>query len=191
MKTIVKLTLALIIVFVSSCTNNEMTDNLNVDVKKYDNLLATDYANASKYVSPARFQNTIGENYKTSSTGFLENDKMFHHHDSLFSQHFYEFAIDMMKNKGFINGMSGMMNYNGGIMNGYTMGSNEDMNHMIEYMESTHADIKTHQHPNYSNHDSLMYVQMRNRHMMSYHTLGIENTYNKMQQLRKDHQNKH
>lgn len=178
---------AVLILGVTACQNEDSADSMGVDVQKYENLLAKDYANAQQNAYSAKIQNTTSENNKTTLTSSLLKNSLFHQHDSLFSKHFYDFAAEMMQHKGMINGVSGMMGTNGGMMGGFNMGSTEDMNQMIQYMDSLHNATKSMLLPNYSKHDSLMYIQMKNRHMMISPTLGIENTYIKMQQLRKSY----
>lgn len=97
---------------------------------------------------------------------------MFNRNDSLFSQHFCEFCIDMMQNNGMMstsNGMmatnSGMMGGNGGMMNRDHMGDTVDMNKMMRYMDRLHISTGTEMNPDYMKTDSLMYNQMSNCNM--------------------------
>lgn len=180
---------AIIVVLFSACQVNDSMDNtLGVDVQKYENLLTQDYTNASQYNLGSKTQQSIQENNRTSVINPLYNHLMFRKHDSLFSRHFYEFSMNMMENKGMMNGSSGMMGNTGGLMSGgYMMGSSEDMKYMIKYMDSLHFSTQKMLVPNFIKHDSLMFSQMNIRKMMTTQTIGIQNVYEKMQQLRKNH----
>ncbi|MDP2088788.1 MAG: hypothetical protein Q8J84_05250 [Flavobacteriaceae bacterium] len=180
---------AIIVVLFAACqVNDSMNDTLGVDVQKYENLLTQDFTNANQYNLVSKTQQSIQENNRTSVVDPSYNHLMFRKHDSLFSVHFYNFSIEMMENKGIINGSSGMMGNTGGMMNsGYMMGSSDDMKYMIKYMDSLHFSTQTMLDPNYIKHDSLMFSQMKIRKMMNSQTIGIQNVYEKMQQLRKNH----
>ncbi|MDO9260497.1 MAG: hypothetical protein Q7U08_00960 [Flavobacteriaceae bacterium] len=180
---------AIIFVLFAACqVNDSMDDTLGVDVQKYENLLTQDFTNASQFNLGYKTQQSIQESNKTSVINPLYNHLMFRKHDSLFSRHFYEFSMDMMKNQGMMNGSSGMMGNTGGMMNsGYMMGSSDDMKYMIKYMDSLHFSTQKMLVPNFIKHDSLMFSQMKIRKMMISQTIGIQNVYEKMQQLRKNH----
>ena len=180
---------AIIVVLFAACqVNDSMDDTLGVDIQKYENLLTQDFTNASQYNLGSKTQQSIQENNRISVVNPLYNHLMFRKHDSLFSVHFYDFSIEMMENKGMMNGSNGMMGNTGGLMSGgYMMGSSEDMKYMIKYMDSLHFSTKRMLEPNYIKHDSLMFSQMKIRKMMTSQTIGIQSVYEKMQQLRKNH----
>lgn len=181
--------LAISILLFAACQENDsMDDTLGVDVQKYENLLTQDFTNASQYNLGSKMQQSIQENNRTSVINPLYNHLMFRKHDSLFSRHFYEFSMNMMENKGMMNGSNGMMGNTGGLMSGgYMMGSTDDMKYMIKYMDSLHFSTQKMLVPNFIKHDSLMFSQMKIRKMMISQTIGIQNVYEKMQQLRKNH----
>jgi hypothetical protein len=185
-----KNTLVLIItattLIIVACNKDDMMRNdLGVDVKKYETAINVDYINA--------LQN---HNALTSNPAYYK--MMFNTDDSLFSEHFYGFCIDMMKNSGMMSttgGMMGnhssMMGGDGGMMNGRTMGSQADMNKMMDYMDSIHVSTETIMNPDYMNTDSMMYNQMSMCKMMTSQADGIKTIFSDMQTLRKSHRTIH
>jgi len=172
-------------IFFMGCNENDGTNgSLNLDIQKYESELSVDYTNAQKY-------------HNDFTADSLYNGMMFHQCDSLFSDHFYDFCIDMMQNSGMMsdgNGMmggkGGMMGGSGGMMGGNPMGSLADKNNMLDYMDSVH--VVTHgMNPDFLANDSLMYRQMTLCQMMVTQTDGIETLYDNMQLLREAHKKMH
>jgi hypothetical protein len=190
--TMVSIAIAATIV-TSACQKNDMLNNTSgVNTKNYENKLSIDYSNAllnHNALSTTSAASTIDNSYYIM---------MFNRNDSLFSQHFYEFCMDMMQNSGVMstsNGMMGnnrgMMGGNGSKMHGGPMGGIGDMNKMMRYMDSLHLSTGALMNPDYMKTDSLMYNQMNNCNMMSPETDSIVNVYGNMQMLRKNHKTFH
>jgi len=154
--TLISIAIAIIIMIVA-CQKNEMMNNtFGVDTKDYENKLSIDYSNAllnHNALSTTSAASTIDNSYYKM---------MFNRNDSLFSQHFYEFCVDMMQNSG-----------------------------MMRYMDSLHLSTGALMNPDYMKTDSLMYNQMTNCNMMSPETDSIVNVYGNMQMLRKNHKTFH
>lgn len=191
--TMISIAIASIIIIVACQKNDIMNNNLGIDTKNYENKLSSDYSNAllyhNSYITGTGDASTMDNSYYKM---------MFNRNDSLFSQHFYEFCLDMMHNRGMMstsNGMmgnhNGMMGGNGGTMNRYHMGDTVAMNNMISYMDSLHLSTGTMMNPDYMKTDSLMYNQMTNCNMMSTETDSIVYIYGNMQILRKNHKTFH
>ncbi len=188
----------------AACNKNDMTDDVfGVDAQKYEGLLSTDYSNALYLHNSLSNITTIAGGHAshhggTGSTASVDTSyymMMFSKNDSLFSEHYFNFCMDMVQKSGMMsasNGMmgnnSGMMGTNGGMMNGNTMGSTADMTAMMNYMESVHDSTSTSMNPDYMKTDSLMHNQMVQCKMMTAETDSIEFYFGKMQMLRKSHQ---
>jgi hypothetical protein len=196
MKNILISMVLVVIMLVTACQKNEsINSNFNVDTKSYETKLSNDYTNALQY------HNSL--NVADADTAYFY--KMFNTCDSLFSEHFYEFCIDMMQNSGMMstsngmmgnnssmmNGTGGMMGGSGGMMNGNTMGSMADMNKMMNFMDSLHHSSKTMMNPDYMNTDSLMHNQMIQCNMMTSETDSIDILYGDMHTVRMNHQKMH
>jgi hypothetical protein len=189
MKTIVNSILVTIIVIVSACTKDKMMVG-DVNVGKYESYLDADYSGALLY------HNTLSVNAVPSDS--IYNKTMYHRNDSLFSEHFYEFCIDMMQNSGMMgtsNNMmgnhGGMMGPSGSMMNGTNMGGSADTQDMMHFMDSLHLSSSQNQHTDYMKLDSLMYYQMTMCKMMVSTTSAITNSFDKMQALRKVHRSRY
>lgn len=196
-----------VIAVLASCNKGDMMDNsLGVDIQKYGKQLKTDYSNASYYHNMLNATNSSTGTHEshhsgTKSTKTIDisyNMMMFNTNDSLFSEHFYDFCMDMMQNSGMMgtsNGMmgnnSGMMGGSGAMMNGTSMGSMVDMNEMMSYMDSLHNSTQTMMNPDYMRTDSLMHNQMTQCKMMVTQTDSIEDVFGKMQILRFNHRTLH
>jgi len=185
---------SIILVFVAifgilaSCTKKDMSDNFNVDIQKYENLLNWDYNQANFYHLAIKSNGQKTLFLKSDSTSdSIFKISMYCQNDSLFSQHFYLFCLDMMQNSGMMNTSGGMMG-SGGSMNGGSMGNMQDMNTMMAYMDSLHSNTFHSLNPNYLMNDSLIYNQLIMCKMMTNQTSAIENVFNNMQVLRKKHQ---
>lgn len=189
MKNIQISVLLIVLLNTTACQKNDMMNKpFDVDTESYETKLNSDYTNALQY------HNSL--NVADADTTFYK--KMFYTCDSLFSEHFYEFCIDMMQNSGMMsttNGMmgnnSGMMGGNGGMMNGNTMGSMEDMNDMMYLMDSLHHSAQAMPHADYMSTDSLMYNQMKMCNMMTSETDSIEIIYGNMHTVRRNHKMMH
>ena len=195
-----------IAVFTACNKSDMMDDSLDVDIQKYGKQLTADYSNASYYHNILSASGSPAGGHESHHTGdgntttidTIYNMMMFNTNDSLFSEHFYEFCMDMMQNSGMMgtsNGMmgnnSGMMGGSGGMMNGTNMGSMADMNEMMSYMDSLHNSTQTMMNPDYMRTDSLMHNQMTQCKMMVTQTDSIENTFKMMQSLRLTHRMVH
>lgn len=206
MKKVLLFMLAGVIWFTACQKNGMMDDELGIDVSKYEKLLSSDYSNAlnkhnalnTASVSAGDHSAHHGGNTGSSTIDTLYLKMMFGRYDSLFSKHFFEFCMDMMQNSGMMStsgGMmgnnSGMMGGSGGMMNGTTMGSMEDMNKMMNYMDSLHTSTQTMLNPDYMRVDSLMYDQMIQCNMMIAQMDSIEKVFNNMQILRFNHRVMH
>jgi len=207
MKSKMSLLAIITIAVFTACNKGDMMDNsMGVDIQKYGKQLKADYSNASYYHNILNASGNSTGGHETHHTGTgntttidtIYNMMMFSTNDSLFSEHFYEFCMDMMQNSGMMgtsNGMmgnnSGMMGGSGGMMNGSTMGSMEDMNKMMNYMDSLHNSTQSMMNPDYMKTDSLMHKQMTMCKMMTSQTDSIENTFNMMQSLRLTHRMVH
>jgi hypothetical protein len=180
------LSLATITTVFMACNKEGMLDSdLNIDLDGYEATLNSDYSDALK-------------NHNAINSNPAHYKMMFNTNDSLFSEHFYDFCIDMMKNSGMMSttgGMMGnfssMMGGSGGMMNGTVMGSNSDMVKMMEYMDSIHVSAYSIIPPDYFGTDSLMYNQMTLCKMMIPQTEGITSVFINMQLLRKKHHELH
>ncbi|MCK9207562.1 MAG: hypothetical protein M0P66_10665 [Salinivirgaceae bacterium] len=189
MKNKILILFAVILTLVGACQKNDMMNNpFDVDVENYENTLGVDYSNALFY------HNSLN----STSADTLYAKRMFNSNDSLFSEHFYEFCVDMMQNSGMMSssdGMmgnnSGMMGGNGAMMNGSIMGSIEDMNEMMYFMDSLHHSTQSIMNPNYMYADSLMHNQMKMCNMMTFQTDSIEILFGNMQTIRRDHKAMH
>jgi hypothetical protein len=178
--------LFVIVVTAAACAKESITNNdLGVDIKKYETTLNTDYKDALK-----------NHNALTSNPALYK--ALYNADDSLFSEHFYVFCIDMMNNSGMMNSTNGMMGNNGsmmggsgGMMNGVAMGGQSDMNQMMNYMDSIHLSNVTIMVHNYMKTDSLMYNQMNMCKMMTAETEYIGSIFVNMQTLRKNHKKLH
>ncbi len=206
-RTLILVSLATTLLFVACKKDGMMNDTLGVDTKKYQKSLSIDYSNAlvnhnalnSSTVSTTDHNAHHGGSSTTTTTIDTSYFKMmFNKNDSLFSEDFYKFCIDMMQNSGMMgtsNGMmgsnGGMMGGSGGMMNGTTMGSMTDMNAMMSYMDSLHSSTQTMMNPDYMRADSLMHNQMTQCKMMITQTDSIENTFKMMQSLRLTHRMVH
>ncbi len=178
---LISIFIAAILLVVACSKDGIMGDNISVDTKMYETTLNADYTNAL-------------QNHNAFNSNPPYYKRMFNVDDSLFSAHFYNFCIDMMKNSGMMSttgGMmgnnSGMMGGNSGMMNGNVMGSQADIIDMMNYMDSIHVSAKTIMNPDYMKTDSLMYSQMSTCKMMTSQTEGITAIYNNMHSLRKNH----
>lgn len=185
----------------AACNKNDMADdNFSVDTQKYKGLLSTDYSNALNLHNT--LSNTTagghashhGGTGNTSSVDTTYMMIMFSKNDSLFSEHYYNFCMDMVQKSGMMsasNGMMGnnssMMGTNGGMMNGSTMGSMADMTAMMNYIKSVHDSTSTSMNSDYLKTDSLMHNQMVQCKMMTDETDSIEFYFGKMQMLRNSH----
>ena len=202
--------IAATLIFTACKKNDMMTDTLGVNVKKYQKSLNADYSNALVNHNALVGSNVSATDHSAhhggSSTTATAIDTsyfrmMFNKNDSLFSEDFYKFCIDMMQNSGMMSTTNGMMGNNsgmmggsvgmmggsGGMMNGTTMGSMDDMTKMMSYMDSLHLSAQTMMNPNFMKMDSLMYNQMSTCKMMTTQTDSITSTFGKMQLLRKTH----
>ena len=193
------------IAILAACNKNDMMNNsLNVDTHRYENLLSMDYSNASYFHNILGTANPTAGGHETHHAGNATtidtsyNMMMFNSNDSLFSEHFYKFCMDMMQNSGMMgttNGMmgnnSGMMGGTVGMMNGVTMGSMADMTKMMSYMDSIHSSTLTMMNPDYMRADSLMHNQMTQCKMMVAQTDNIADIFGNMQMLRVNHQTMH
>ena len=173
------------LMFVACNKDGMLNNDLSVDINKYETTLNSDYNNA-----------VLNHNAVTSNPAYYK--MMFNTNDSLFSEHFYDFCIDMMKNSGMMSTTGGMMGNNSsmmsgsnGMMNGNTMGSQADMIKMMDYIDSIHVSNATMMDHDYMKTDSLMYNQMSTCKMMTSQTEGITTIFGKMQTLRKTHQSLH
>ena len=180
----------------ASCQKDEnMNNNFDVDINKYNAQLKSDY-NSALYNHNLLTSGNIGNN----ASGYRT---LFHKNDSLFSGHFYDFCIDMIQNSGMMSGANGMMGTNygmmsgnggmmgGNMMNGSNMGSNVDRNRMISYMDSLHISNSTVLNSDFLKTDSLMFYQMNLCKMMIAQTDSVTAIFNRMQGLRKKHSQQH
>lgn len=176
------------ILIMAACSRDGMMDNKSgVDIKKYESSLNIDYSNSLQYhnllttvsVSPTdHASHHLGSSNATfSDPVYFKN--MFTTNDSMFSEHFFEFCQEMMRDSGMI-GVSGGM-----------MGSKEDMDKMMEYMDSVHLSNVTMMNPDYAHTDSLFFQQMSMCKMMNSQTDEISNIYTNMQVLRHNHRKMH
>lgn len=190
--TIVLLTIAVSLVF-AGCQKDDTADNRNgIDTKKYETSLTLDYSNALQYhnaLNSAYSDNHLPGN--TAQNNTQHYILMFHVSDSLFSEHFYDFCLDIAKylsTAGNGNGMGNnysMMGGNGGMMNGFGPLSASDQNEMINYMNEVHNSNLN--HSDYMITDSLMFNQLIRCRVFSDQTDSIEGIYKKMQELRAIH----
>lgn len=200
--TLVLILLGATMIFVACKKNGMMGNTFGVDTKKYENELSTDYTNALFYHNALGATSPSGKNsvYQLGTINQSVIDTpyykiMFNRNDSLFSQHFYEFCIDMIQNSGMMgtsdNGMMGnnhgMIGGNGGMMNGGSMGGQVDMNKMISYMDSLHISSEILMDTDYMETDRLIYSQMTVCKMMITQTDNIVTIFSNMQKLRKNH----
>lgn len=174
----------------AACKKDESpmsTSNFNVDTQKYSVALNQDLANANQYETALRGSGASDSAY---------NAMMYDKNDSLFSTHFYQFCVNMMKNSGMMGNSSGkMMNGNNGnmmggsssMMNGNSMGGSMDLYKMTNYMDSIHINMLNILGADYQMHDSLLHNQMTLCKMMSSQTSRIEQSYSNMQLLRRNH----
>lgn len=196
MKNIQIAVLLIVLFYTTACQKNDMMNEpFNVDTESYETKLNNDYTNALQYHNSLKVADADSTFY----------NKMFNACDSLFSEHFYEFCIDMMQNSGMMsttNGMMGnnsgmmdgngrMMGGNGGMMNGTIMGIMEDMTNMMNFMDSLHHSAQTMPHADYMNTDSLIHNQMSRCNMMTSETDSIEIIYGNMHTVRKNHKKMH
>jgi hypothetical protein len=86
-----------------------------------------------------------------------------------------------------MSGNNGNMMESGGMMNGCTMGRMQDMNTMMAFMDSVYTSGHTMVNPDFMRIDSLMHNQMSLCDMMIDETGAIEQNYENMQLLRKNH----
>jgi hypothetical protein len=213
-RTLILVSLATTLLFVACKKDGMMNDTLGVDTKKYQKSLSIDYSNAlvnhnalnSSTVSTSDHNAHHGGSGTTTATVDTSYFKMmFTKNDSLFSEDFYKFCIDMMQNSGMMStsngtmgsnsgmmgGSGGMMGGTGGMMNGTTMGGMADMNAMMSYMDSIHKSTETMMNPDYMKTDSLMHSQMTQCKMMTTQTDSIEIIFGFMQMLRGNHKTMH
>jgi len=189
--TLISIAIAATFIIVACQKNDMLKNNIGIDIKSYANILSIDYSNALLN------HNALSTTSAASTIDNSNHKMMFNRNDSLFSQHFYEFCIDMMQNSGMMStshGMmgnnSGKMGGNGGMMNRDHMGDTVDMNKMMRYMDSLHISTGTMMDPDYMITDSLMYNQMTICNIMSQQTDSIISIYGNMQMLRKNHKTK-
>ena len=204
--TLISIAIAATLIIAGCQKNDIMNNTFGIDTKKYENELGIDYSNAllnHNILSTASVLESTHNAHHIGSSDASTVDTsyykmMFIRHDSLFSQHFYEFCKDMMQNSGMMstsNGMMGnnghMMGGNGGKMNECPMGDTVDMNEMMRYMDSLHLSTGTMMNPDYMKTDSLLYNQMTMCNMMSPQTDSVVSIYGNMQMLRKNHKKFH
>lgn len=170
-----------------------------IDIQKYESQLITDYSNASvshKALSGVSADSHVSH-HSGPSTGTQPNElMMFNKNDSLFSEHFYEFCIEMMKNQNQMstNGMmgsTGMMESTGMMGNHEMMSGTKDLDEMLQLMENHHTDKSEMMNNDYYKVDSLMYANMAECKMMKNGTEGISAIFNQMQELRFEHRTLH
>ncbi len=192
-KSIFTMVIAVALMFAACQKDNMMNNKFNVDTQKYETQLNQDYTQANQFHMALITTKNSGTNTSTT-TDTLYNKMMYNKNDSLFSEHFFSFCIDMMQNSGMMSDTGGMMGNNsnmmgsGGMMNGGTMGNTQDMDKMMNFMDSLYTTSQNMMNHDYLNTDSLLHNQMNMCNMMTTETEGVENIYNKMQTLRKDHQ---
>ncbi len=204
--TLILITITATFIFAACQKNDIMNNTFGVDTKTYENKLSIDYSNAllnhnilstTSVLAGTRNAHHLGTSYaSTIDTSYYK--MMFNRCDSLFSQHFYEFCVDMMQNSGMMstsNGMMGnnshMMGGNEGKMNECSMRGTVDMNKMMRSMDSLHFSTETMMNPDYMKTDSLLYNQMTMCNMISPQAGTIVNIYGNMQILRKNHKKFH
>jgi len=190
--TLILIAIAATIIIVACQKNDIINNSFGIDTKNYENKLDIDYSNALLN------HNALSTTSAASTTDNSYYKMMFNRNDSLFSQHFYEFCMDMMQNSWMMSPSNGMMGHNrgmmggkGGMMNCDHMGDTVDMNKMMKYMDSLHLSTGTMMNPDYMKTDSVMYSQMTNCNMMSPEADSIVNIYGNMQSLRKNHKTFH
>ena len=181
--------IALLLVF-ASCKKEDSassTSTFNVDTQKYSTSLNLDYFNANQYYLLLN-QGGVNKN--------ILNQMMYSKNDSLFSIHFSQFCIDMMKNSGMMGDMGGTMSMKGNgmmggtsgeMMNGNSMGGTMDMNKMLAYMDSLCLASKNTNTPDYLKNDSLLNNQLSICKMLTSNTTGVSSVYNMMLSLRRNH----
>lgn len=107
MKNIQIAVLLIVLFYTTACQKNDMMNEpFNVDTESYETKLNNDYTNALQYHNSLKVADADSTFY----------NKMFNACDSLFSEHFYEFCIDMMQNSGMMSTTNGMMGNNSGMM---------------------------------------------------------------------------
>jgi len=192
---IISMAIAVTLIVTACQKNDKVNSTFGVDTQSYETKLNSDYTNAVQY------QNSLN----TAGADTVYFNMMFNSCDSLFSEHFYAFCVDMMQNSGMMSstdgmmgsnsgmmgGNNGMMGDNSGMMNGTTMGSMTDMNTMMNFMDSVHHSAQTMPHADYMNADSLMHDQMTMCKMMTTETDSIEITYGNMHTVRTNHKKMH
>jgi len=213
---------AFMLVF-TACQKNEIQDSAQkVDVASYETQLSQDYNQASLYHSALMSTTTstdttttpgtttttggdgtghashhiIGLN-KVNSLDISYNMLMFAKNDSLFSEHYFKYCIDMLKNDIMVVDSTGLMGKNtttmttGNMMNGGSMGNMMDKDKMLAFMDSMHLSIKNSSNRDYMRNDSIMHDHMVMCKTMSIQTDSVENIYTKMFFLRKNHKIKY
>lgn len=203
---------AFMLVF-AACQNNEILDTAQkVDVVSYETQLSQDYAQANLFHS-ALMATTISNDTTTtqgtttttggdgtghashhiirlnkiSSLDISYNKLMFTKNDSLFSEHYFEYCIDMLKNDIMVVDSTGLMGKYTTSMSTGNMGNTMDKGKMLAYMDSMHLSIKNSTNRDYMRNDSIMHDHMVMCKTMSIQTDSIESVYNKMKILRRNH----
>lgn len=212
---ITMLVFASMLVF-TACQKNEIPDNTQkVDAASYVAQLSQDYSQASLYHSATTTTSTdtsttrgttttttggdgtghashhiIGLK-KVSSVDSNYNELMFATNDSLFSEHYFKYCIDMLKSDIMVVDSTGLMGQYTTSMSTGSMGNMIDKNTMLLHMDSIHLTIKNSTNRDYMLNDSIMHNHMIMCKTMSIQADSVENLYSKMYILRKNHKLKH
>jgi hypothetical protein len=173
-----------VIVAVTSCNKDKIAE---VSIAKYEYLLKTDFTNARLN------HDALSGSSGTSLSGYYDPSylkSMFNKNDSLFSEHFYEFCIDMMDNSTMM-GENGRMGGHGTMMNGSMMSNIMNMGKMMNYIDSLHFSTHAMMHKDHMKTDSLIYSTMSQCMMLTPGTESISTIFKEMQDLRKHHNASH
>ncbi len=178
-----KILLIFISAVIALAACQKMNTTSGIDIEKYESQLNTDYSNASinhDALTAVSSDSHLAHHSATSLNSSPDQLLLFSRNDSLFSEHFFEFCIDMMKNEEHMT--SGGMMGNSGMM-----GETGNMDEMMKFMESAHNSQTEMMNPDYFKTDSIMYLKMSECNMMDKGTEGISSIFYKMQALRINH----
>lgn len=214
MKKIITISVFASLLVFTACQKNEILDSSQkVDVASYEAQLSQDYTQASLYhsalISTTTSTDTSVTTGTTTTTGsdgtdhashhiirlnkassidISYNEMMFAKNDSLFSEHYFKYCIDMLKNDIMVVDSTGLM---GKYTTSMSTGNMMDKNKMLAYMDSMHLSIKNSTNRDYMKNDSIMHDHMVICKTMSIQTDSVENIYTNMFILRKNHKMKY
>jgi len=171
------------IIVITACQKSGLNDNPGIDTKSYETKLSADYRSA------LADQNSLATSQAPTDIQYY--NMMFERHDSLFSQHFFNFCSDFLKSSGTQYEYHDTSHHggmgDGGMMNGGMMDDHHDYHGMVSYMDSLHLSSEHSGTDDFLLTDSLMYREMETHSMIPVDNDTITHIYHQMQDLRRIH----